>query len=91
MLLPVVQTSIVMNDTALMNWKGYERKWLWANLRYYIDVCLNGLRKATKTLCHENRPARRGLNPKPVVYDAEMLTTRPRSSVICRNSFIHWN
>jgi hypothetical protein len=31
-----------------MNWKGYERKRWWCNLRYYTSICLEGLRKTTK-------------------------------------------
>jgi hypothetical protein len=32
-----------------MNWKGYGRKCLWPNLRYYPSIYVKGLRKTTKT------------------------------------------
>jgi hypothetical protein len=30
------------------NWKGCGRKWPWPNLRYYPEICLEGLRRTTK-------------------------------------------
>jgi hypothetical protein len=33
-----------------MNWKRCGRKWSWPNLRYYPDICLEGLRKTTRNL-----------------------------------------
>jgi hypothetical protein len=32
-----------------MNWKGYGRKQSWPNLRYYPEICLEGLRETMKT------------------------------------------
>jgi hypothetical protein len=33
-----------------MNWKGRERKGLWPNLRFYLRICLEYLRKNMKTV-----------------------------------------
>jgi hypothetical protein len=60
-----------------MNWKGCGRKWSWPNLKYYPGICLEGLRKATKTLSQDSRSASRDLNPGPSEYEAGVLTTRP--------------
>jgi hypothetical protein len=32
-----------------MNWKGCGRKQSWPDLRYYPGICLEGLRKSSKT------------------------------------------
>jgi hypothetical protein len=32
----------------MMNWKGFGRRRLWPNLRYYLRICLQGLRNPTK-------------------------------------------
>jgi hypothetical protein len=31
-------------------WKGCGRKWSWSNLRYYLRIFLEGIRKTTKYL-----------------------------------------
>jgi hypothetical protein len=35
-------------DECITNWKGYGRKWSWPNLRYYLRIFLEGLRKTIK-------------------------------------------
>jgi hypothetical protein len=47
-----------------------------AQFRYYRGICLEELRKTIR------QSPGRDLNPGPTEYDARMLTTRPRSSVI---------
>jgi hypothetical protein len=59
-------------DRWMMNWKGSGRKRSWPNLRHYLSICLEGLKKTTKTLNQGY------LNPVPPEYEARMLTTRPR-------------
>jgi hypothetical protein len=46
-----------------MNFKGFRRKRLWTNLRYYPGSCLEGLRKTTKNLSQDIRSLDRDLNP----------------------------
>jgi hypothetical protein len=46
-----------------MNWKGYGRKRLWPNLRYYPGICMEGLRKTTKSLTQAIRSPGRDSNP----------------------------
>jgi hypothetical protein len=65
-----------------MNWKGYGRKRTWLNLRYYPGTDLEGLRKIMKTFSQDNRSPGRDLNPGPPKYEAEVLITRQRRSVI---------
>jgi hypothetical protein len=36
-------------DKRMMNWKGFGRKQQWPNFKVLPDICLNGLRKTTKT------------------------------------------
>jgi hypothetical protein len=63
-----------------MNWKGYGRKWSWANLGYYPRICLEGLRKTTKS-CQDSQSLDQDLNLGPPKYEAEVLTTQPRCLV----------
>jgi hypothetical protein len=35
-------------DKCMTNCKGFVRKWLSPNLRYYPGICLEGMRKTTK-------------------------------------------
>jgi hypothetical protein len=43
------------------NSKGYGRKRSWSNLRYYPGLCLEGLRKITKSLSQNIRSSDRDL------------------------------
>jgi hypothetical protein len=63
----------------MMNLKGYARKLSPPNLRSYPGICLEGLRKTTKTLIQDSRSQGRDLNPVPPEYEAGLLTIRPRS------------
>jgi hypothetical protein len=38
-------------------------KWSWTNLRYYIDTCLEVMRKTTKNLVEDSQTSGRDLNP----------------------------
>jgi hypothetical protein len=60
-----------------MNWKGYGKKQSWPNLGYYPGICLEGLRKTTKSFSENSRFPGRDLNAGPSVYEAGVLTTRP--------------
>jgi hypothetical protein len=51
-------------------------------IRYYPGVCLEGLKKTTKSLSQDSRSLGRDLKPGPPEYEAQMLNTRPRSSVL---------
>jgi hypothetical protein len=51
------------------------------HLRYYPDICLEGLGKTTKNLNHESRSPGRHSNPGPPEYEAGVLTSQPRRSV----------
>jgi hypothetical protein len=66
----------------MINVKGCERERSWPNLNYYPGSCLEGLRKSTKTLSLDSRSPGRDLNLGPPEYEAAVLTTRPRRSVI---------
>jgi hypothetical protein len=52
-------------------------------LRYCPAICLVGLRKTTINLSKDSRSPDRYLNPRPLVYQAGVLTTRPRH-LVCR-------
>jgi hypothetical protein len=47
----------------------------------YPDICLEGLKKTTKTLSQDNRSLGRNLSLGFTEYEAGVLTTRPRRSV----------
>jgi hypothetical protein len=63
-----------------MNSKGFGRKRSWP--RYYPRTCLKELRKSLKTLSQDSRSPGRDLNPGPPEYEAGVLTTRQRRSVL---------
>jgi hypothetical protein len=64
-----------------MIWKECGRKQSWPNLEYYPGIYLEGLRKTTKNLSHDNRSPDRDLNLKSREYRAGVLTNRSRRSV----------
>jgi hypothetical protein len=37
-----------------MNWKGFGKKWLWPNLRYYPCMYLGRLRRTTRNLSQDS-------------------------------------
>jgi hypothetical protein len=49
-------------------------------IRYYPDICLEGLRKTTRNSQDSPSP-RQDLNPGGLEYKAGVLITRPRSSI----------
>jgi hypothetical protein len=55
----------------MMSWKICGRKWPWPNIRYYLGIRLERLRKITRNL---RISPRRNLNPGPTEYEAGMLT-----------------
>jgi hypothetical protein len=59
----------------MMNWNEYGRKRSWPNLRYYLGICLEGLRKVSKNLSYDIRSAGRHLNLGLPKYEAGVLTT----------------
>jgi hypothetical protein len=61
----------------MTNWKGFGRKQLWRNLRYYPKIQLEGLRKTTKNLSQDSRSQGRDLNLGPPKYEVGVLTTTP--------------
>jgi hypothetical protein len=78
----------------MINWKECERKRLLPNLRHYPCIWLEGLRKTTKILSQDIRSSLRDLNQGPPEYEAGVLTTQPRRSVIrlyVLNIFCHYS
>jgi hypothetical protein len=65
----------------MMNWKGFERKRSWPNLRLYPGIFLEGLRKTMKNLRQDIRSPSRDLSPGPPEYEVRVLTARPRLSI----------
>jgi hypothetical protein len=62
------------------NLNGCGRKRLWPNLRYYSGICLERLKDHEKL--EDSRSRGQDLHPGTHEYEAEMLTTRPRLSVM---------
>jgi hypothetical protein len=57
----------------MMNWKVFEGSGL--VLRYYRGLCLEGLKKSTKTVSKDSRSPGPVLNPEPPEYEAGVLKT----------------
>jgi hypothetical protein len=66
----------------MMNWKGFVRKQSWPNLRYYLGIRFEGLRKTTKNLSQYSRSQGEDFNRGLPEYEAGELSTQPQSSVI---------
>jgi hypothetical protein len=58
-----------------MNCKGYVRKRSYLNLRYYSDICLEGLRKTMKKLSKSSRCPSQDLNAGSPEYESGLLAT----------------
>jgi hypothetical protein len=65
----------------MINWKGCWRKRSWPSLMCCLSVCLEGLRKTTRTFRQDSRSPGRDLNPGPPEYKGGMLTNLPWRSV----------
>jgi hypothetical protein len=63
----------------MVNWKECGRERQWPKLGYYPSICLEALRKITKDFSQNNSTQEQGLK---LVSEAEIPSTRPRSSVL---------
>jgi hypothetical protein len=57
-------------------------------LRYYPGISLEVLRKTTKSLSHDSWSPGQDLNPRSPEYEAEVLITRLRRSVLGHEKLI---
>jgi hypothetical protein len=48
----------MMEWLMINEWEEYGRKRLWLNIRYYFDICLEGLRRTMKDLRQYSRPTK---------------------------------
>jgi hypothetical protein len=74
----IASNNRIINDW-IINWKGYERKQSWPNLRYYYSMEV--LKKTIKNLSKDSKYLGQNLNQRPLEYKAGVLTTRPQHSV----------
>jgi hypothetical protein len=70
------------DDYRIMNWKGYGRKQLWSNLRYYTSICQEGLNKTTEILSQNGRTLNRNLNPGLPECEAAVPTTSASQQIL---------
>lgn len=66
----------------MMNQKERERKLPWTNLMYCLDTCVEGMGKTMKILSQDSRSSDRDLNSIPLEYEARLLITISRFSVL---------
>jgi hypothetical protein len=74
-LTPFLLLRLVLNDRMIVNNES-ERMWkeeVNPNLRYYSSICLEELRKATKTSSQDGQPPSH--NQGPQEYEAEVPST----------------
>jgi hypothetical protein len=75
----------------MINWKGYGRTLSWPNFTLVSWHSPEGLREITKNLSRDSRSPDRDLKPRLPEYEAGVLTTQPRRSVILvRNNKSPW-
>jgi hypothetical protein len=65
----------------MMNWKGFGRKRTWPNFEILYKHSPDVLRIITENLIQDSWYLDRDLNPRPLEYEAGVLTTRPLRSV----------
>jgi hypothetical protein len=76
----------------MMNWKGFERKQSWPNLRYNPGICLDGLRKTKKDLSKDSWYLGWDFTQGPPKCEAGVLTTQSQRSVTdVENVIRNWN
>jgi hypothetical protein len=63
----------------MTNWNGCRRRRSWPNLKHYLSLYLEGVRKTTKNLSQDNRSPGQDLNPGPSEYEAGVLNV----TVVC--------
>jgi hypothetical protein len=72
----------------MMNWKECRKSKSWPNSMYYPGICLEGLMRTTKNLSQDRRTSGRDLNSGPPEYEAAVLSTQPRCSVLFPYIFV---
>jgi hypothetical protein len=66
---------------------GNEGKRLWPDIKYSADICIEEIRKITKTCNDDSQSSDRNSNPRPPDYETGVRTTRLQDSVLkFRNS-----
>jgi hypothetical protein len=65
-----------------MIWKGDERKRSWPNFKVLSQKLPGGTEETYEIFSQDCRSARRHLKPGRPEYDAEVLTTQPRRSIV---------
>jgi hypothetical protein len=60
----------------------FVRMWWLPSSRHHPSMFLERLRKATKSLSHDGQSPGRDLKPGPLEYEAGVLTTRARCSIV---------
>jgi hypothetical protein len=66
-----------------MKWKGFERKRLWPNFKYYSGINLEELRKSTNTLSQYSRSLPPDVNSRLSKYKAGVLSSSFPKAIIC--------
>ena len=56
---------VVQNIWCPLNWKGCGRRWSWRNVRHVPGIYLEGQRKKTKCIGHDDQPFGWDLNRAP--------------------------
>jgi hypothetical protein len=65
-----------------MNWKGFRKKRSWPNFKVLSWHFSGGTEENDENLSQVNRSPGRDFNPRPPEYEAGVLATRPRHSMI---------
>jgi hypothetical protein len=69
-------------DRWMMNWKGCGTKRRWPDLSSYLGNFWRNWGNPREETCQNSRSPVQYLNPGPPKYEAEMLTTQPRRSLL---------
>jgi hypothetical protein len=60
----------------IMKWKGCGRKWSWPNLRFYLGIFQEELRKTMKNFSQDSQSLGQDLNLGHPEYKAGLLPTQ---------------
>lgn len=78
--------NVVNSSHDPMNWKECIRKWLWPDIRYHSDICLQKLRKTTDKTFVDGQTTHQNFNLEPQKHTARKKVLVSGVTVIIFNA-----
>jgi hypothetical protein len=89
MILCWLHRYLMLNVRMILNWEGFGRKrQSYPLLKWYPDICLEGLKKTLRNVCQDIWSLSHSSNSEPSGYEKGILTTTPWYIVgMCESNF----